>query len=94
VAGGRVVSVLVPLSVGVLLVGGFIFLFSLLVLGWFVRFSLWGRGGQWGTGIFCGGGRKFFRVYTPHLRPSQRTYSNSTFSTTFNKKYIAKKWYQ
>ena len=69
------VSALGPLSVGVLPVGGFVFLFSPLVLGWFVRFSLWGRGGQWGTGIFCGGGRKFFGVYTPHPCPFSPTNS-------------------
>jgi hypothetical protein len=66
VAGGRVGSVLVPLSVGFLLVGGFIFLFFPLVLGWFVRFSLWGRGGQWGAGVFLRARADFFGVYTPY----------------------------
>jgi hypothetical protein len=66
VAGGRVASVLGPLSVGVLPVGGFIFLFFPLVFGWFVRFSLWGRGGRWGAGYFLRARADFFGVYTPY----------------------------
>jgi hypothetical protein len=69
VAGGCAFPALDPLSVGFLLVGGFIFLFSLLVLGCFVGFSLWGWGGQWGAGIFLAVAENFLGVYTPHPCP-------------------------
>ena len=90
------VSVLGSLSVGVLPVGGFIFsFFCALLVGLFV-FSRGGGGGLGGTGVFLRARADFFwGIYsTPPPLPThilKRTLSlNSTFSTTFNKKYIAK----